>query len=315
VENLLSAWREFLRGKRKRKDVAAFSLYLMGNIFVLHRELLDKTYRHGPYHAFKINDPKPRDIHKAGVRDRLLHHAIYRILYPCFDRIFIFDSYSCRFDKGTFRAMDRFNQYARRVSHNHTRTVWVLKCDIKKFFASINHDILKSILRRRIKDENVLWLLAEIIDSFQTANMPGVGLPLGNLTSQLLVNIYMNEFDQFVKRELKEKYYIRYAEDFVILSESKIWLEHSLPKIDAYLTSQLKLSLHPRKVSIETFASGVDFLGWVHFPHRRILRTATRWRMMKRLQDEVPDEIAASYRGLLGHGNAHKLKQKIHFLL
>jgi retron-type reverse transcriptase len=315
VENLLSAWREFLCGKKKRKDVATFSLNLIGNILVLHHELVGKTYRHGPYHAFKINDPKPRDIHKAGVQDRLLHHAVYRILYPYFDKTFIFDSYSCRLGKGTYRAMDRFNQYARIVSHNNTRTAWVLKCDIKKFFASIDHDVLKNILRWHIKDENILWLLFEIVDSFQTANIPGVGLPLGNLTSQLLVNVYMNEFDQFIKRELKEKYYIRYADDFVILSESKIWLEYQLPKIAAYLTDQLKLSLHPRKVSIETFASGVDFLGWVHFPHRRVLRTATRWRMMKRLQDEVPDKIAASYRGLLGHGNTHKLKQKFPFLL
>lgn len=185
VENLLSAWREFLRGKRKRKDVAIFSLNLVGNILALHRELSDKTYCHGPYHAFKINDPKPRDIHKAEVRDRLLHHAIYRILYPYFDRTFIFDSYSCRFDKGTYRAMDRFKKYAGIVSRNHTRTAWVLKCDIKKFFASIDHETLKGILGRHIEDNDILWLLSEVIDSFHTKDKPGVGLPLGNLTSQL----------------------------------------------------------------------------------------------------------------------------------
>ena len=211
--------------------------------------------------------------------------------------------------------MDRFNRYARIVSRNHTRTAWVLKCDIKKFFASIDHGILKDILRQRINNENILWLLAEIIDSFQTADSPRIGLPLGNLTSQLLVNIYMNEFDQFIKRELREKYYIRYADDFVILSKSKIWLEQQLPNIAAYLTNQLKLSLHPRKVSIRTFASGVDFLGWVHFPHRRVLRTATRWRMAKRLEYHPSDETIDSYRGLLSHGNTRRLKQKFSFLL
>src|SRR3989344_4568005 len=185
VENLLVAWREFLRGKRKRRDVAKFSLNLMDNVLALHRELRDKTYRHGPYHAFKINDPKPRDIHKASVRDRLLHHAVYRVLYPYFDRKFIFDSFSCRRDKGTFRAMDRFKKYAGIVSRNHTRTAWVLKCDIQKFFASIDHRILKDVLRRRIGGDYTFWLLDEIIDSFHTKGKPGIGLPLGNLTSQL----------------------------------------------------------------------------------------------------------------------------------
>lgn len=138
IENLLAAWREFLHGKRSRKDVAQFSVHLTDNILSLHRELADKTYHHGPYKAFRINDPKPRDIHKASVRDRLLHHAIYRILYPYFDTKFIFDSYSCRRGKGTHRALDRFRDYARKVSKNHTQTVWVLKCDIKKFFANID---------------------------------------------------------------------------------------------------------------------------------------------------------------------------------
>ena len=161
----------------------------------------------------------------------------------------------------------------------------------------------------------MLWLLGEIIDSFQVDNRPGVGLPLGNLTSQLLVNVYMNEFDQFIKRELKEKYYIRYADDFVIVSESRAWLEYQLPKITTYLIVKLKLSLHPRKVSIKTFVSGIDFLGWVHFPHRRVLRTATKRRMMRRLHANTSDETVISYRGLLSHGNSHKLKQKFFFLL
>lgn len=143
VENLLVAWREFLRGKRKRRDVIKFSLNLMDNVLTLHRELKSKAWRHGGYYAFKINDPKPRDIHKASVRDRLMHHAIYRILYYYFDRKFIFDSFSCRRDKGTHRAMNRFRNYGRIVSKNHTQTAWVLKCDIKKFFANIDREILK----------------------------------------------------------------------------------------------------------------------------------------------------------------------------
>lgn len=311
VENLLSAWREFLRGKRRRKDVAEFSLNLTDNILVLHRELANKTYRHGPYQAFKINDPKPRDIHKATVRDRLLHHAVYRILYPYFDRKFIFDSYSCRIEKGTHRAMNRFREYAGKVSHNHAQTAWILKCDVRKFFASIDHTILKSILRRNVNNDDTLWLLGEIIDSFHTKNKGGAGLPLGNLTSQLLVNIYMNEFDHFLKRKLKIRYCVRYADDFVIVSENRRYLENLLPRISNFLETRLKLTLHPDKIFIKTFASGVDFLGWVHFPHHRVLRTSTKRRIFKRFGATSSDGTVASYLSLLGHGNTHKLKRRL----
>ena len=188
VENLLAAWKEFVRGKRKKRDVQEFQHALMDNVLALHRDLALGTYRHGGYHAFKISDPKPRDIHKASVRDRLLHHALYRMLYPFFDRTFIADSYSCRKGKGTHRAMNHFRSFAYNVSRNHTRTCWVLKCDVRKFFAS-----------------------------------------------------------------------------------------------------------------------GVDFLGWVHFRDHRVLRTSTKRRMLARIADIESDNVLNSYRGLLSHGNAHTL--------
>jgi len=311
VQNLLVSWQEFLCGKRKRKDIAEFSLYLTDNIFTLHKELTDRTYRHGPYQAFKINDPRPRDIHKASVRDRLLHHAIYRILYPYFDNKFIFDSFSCRIDKGTHRAIDQFRKYGRIVSRNHSRTAWVLKCDIRKFFASIDHDILKDILRHNIVSIDTMWLLGETIDSFHTENKFGKGLPLGNLTSQLFANIYMNGLDQFVKRTLKIKHYIRYADDFVIFHKSRVYLENLIPKISKFMDIELKLSLHPDKVSIKTIASGVDFLGWVSFQHHRVLRTSTRRRMFNKLGHELTEKSSASYLGLLSHGNAYELSKRI----
>lgn len=310
VNNLLAAWREFLSGKRHRQDVERFLLHLTDNILALHHELMDKTYHHGPYHAFRINDPKPRDIHKASVRDRLLHHAIYRVLYPYFDSKFIFDSFSCRYAKGTHRAINRLRNYCRKISHNHTRTVWILKCDIRKFFASINHKILIDILKRHL-DADTIWLLEEVIGSFHTKSTPGIGLPLGNLTSQVFVNIFMNEFDHFIKRELKITYYIRYADDFVILHESKFFLEHILPAISKYLETRLKLSLNSGKVFIKTLASGVDFLGWVHFPYHRVLRTSTKRRMLKKLEQNATDAVSASYLGLLSHGNAHHLTKEI----
>ena len=292
-----------MRGKKKRKDVAEFSLNFMGNILSLHHELVDKIYRHGGYQAFKVTDPKVRDIHKASIRDRLLHHAIYRILYPYFDRKFIHDSYSCRIDKGTHRAMNRFRNFGWTVSKNNTRTAWVLKCDIRKFFANINHTVLKRILTKFISDKDVLWLLGQIIDSFSP------GLPLGNLTSQLLINVYLNEFDQFVKRKLKAKSYIRYADDFVALSDNRLELEKLLPKIKEFLSNKLKLELHSGKVYIKTLSSGDDFLGWVHFTDHRILRKSTRKRILRRIVETPADETYQSYLGLLEHGNAKKIEQ------
>lgn len=311
LENLLISFREFLRGKKKRKDVCEFSLKFANNILSLNSELASKKYRHGRYQAFKINDPKPRDIHKASIRDRIVHHAIYRILYPYFDKYFIYDSYSCRIDKGTHRAIDRFRELSRKASKSHVKTVWVLKCDIKKFFASIDHKILKNILQRNIKDKNIMWLLENVIDSFHTQHDRRIGLPLGNVTSQIFINVYMNELDQHIKRKLRVKYFIRYADDFVILNADKNYLINLITGISEYLEKELKLFLHPDKVYIKTLSSGVDFLGWIHFPYHRILRTSTRRRMLRRLRKKPIRESTESYKGLLKHGNTYKIIRKI----
>jgi len=300
-----------LNGKRKRKDVILFSFNLMDNIYSLHNDLENKTYAHSFYEAFKLNDPKPRDIHKASVRDRLLHHAIYRILYPYFDKKFIHDSYSCRIGKGTNKATNRFRDFIRKVSKNNTKQCWILKGDIKKFFASIDHDILKQILAKHIEGQDTLWLLNKVIDSFNTKNQLSKGLPLGNLTSQLLVNIYMNEFDQFVKHNLKVKYYIRYADDFVVIYQNRKYLENILEQIKKFLENNLKLTLHPDKVFIKTISSGVDFLGWVHFPSHRVLRTSTRRRMFKRVVENPKPATIQSYLGLLKRGSTFKISQKM----
>ena len=316
-----------MRGKRKRADVQEFQYNLMGNILDLNHELVVKTYKHGGYEAFKINDPKPRDIHKASVRDRLLHHAIYRILYLYFDSTFIHDSYSCRNGKGTHRAMNQLRSFAHKVSKNHTKTCWVLKCDIRKFFTSIDQEILIQILKQHIFDKEILELLQDVIQSFHTnanstkdnlskaspcSDSTSKGLPLGNLTSQLLVNIYMNELDQYVKHILKIKQYIRYADDFVCMHHCKNHLEEIVRYIELFLQTKLWLELHPHKVSITTSASGVDFLGWVHFPHHRVLRTASKKRMERKLKESgYKDAVVVSYLGLLSHGNGWKLQKWI----
>lgn len=315
IENLLEAWREFVVGKKSRRDVEEFERYLMSNIISLHTELKNKTYKHSDYEAFNISDPKPRNIHKAEVRDRLLHHALYRKLYPFFDRTFIADSYSCRFGKGTHKAIERLHSFANKVSKNNTKTVWVLKCDIRKFFASIDQEILLKILNDYIPDKDIVAVLSEIIHSFYSTKAK-VGLPLGNLTSQLFVNIYMNEFDQFVKHRLKAKYYIRYADDFLFFAEDKVWLESAIPKISDFLWDKLRLQLHPNKLFLKTLSSGVDFLGWVNFADYRVIRTVTKRRMFKNIKlKEGQKETVQSYLGLLSHGNTTKLKNKVLNLL
>ena len=184
----------------------------------------------------------------------------------------------------------------------------IFRCDIRKFFASIDHQILIEIVKDYISDPDIIHLLVEIIGSFESTRR-GVGLPLGNLTSQLLVNIYVNRFDQFVKHTLKARYYIRYADDFVILSQDKQWLEELLVKIAEFLSRELKLSLHPDKVSIHTLGSGVDFLGWVHFPNHRVLRTVTKKRAFRKItEQDGKEETVRSYLGLMSHGNTRKMR-------
>lgn len=324
IENLLAAWQEFLPGKRNKPDVQQFQLQLMDNILQLHTDLANKMYKHSDYEHFRISDPKPRNIHKASVRDRLLHHAVYRILYPFFDKTFIADSYSCRLDKGTHKAIERFADMHRKVSCNNSRTCWVLQCDIKQFFASIDQRALLDILRGYIPDVDVMWLLGEIIESFHAdvgtilglslPDMPRRGLPLGNLTSQLFVNIYMNEFDKWVKYKLKAKYYIRYADDFVLLSDDRELLQEQLVLLRRFLDTHMHLTLHPHKVSIATLASGIDFLGWVHFPDHRVLRTAIKHRMLRRLQERAAEDSLQSYLGLLNHGVAYELQKTVSLL-
>lgn len=309
LDNLLAAWQEFLRDKRGRVDVQYFNRNLMDNILLLHEGLANHTYKPGPYQSFFISDPKPRHIHKASVRDRLVHHALYRVLYPFFDRTFISDSFSCRLDKGTHKALERFEVFTRQVSRNNTKTCWVLQCDIRKFFASINHKVLLEIVSQYIPDKDILSLLSVVVESFHT--VPEAGLPLGNLTSQLLVNIYMNKFDQFIKHQLKVKYYLRYADDFVILSRDREYLIALLQKIDVFLRNNLHLFLHPQKIQLRTVASGIDFLGWVHFFDHRVLRTTTRRRMMRKIQKHTTPEMTQSYLGLLGYGDTYQLKKEL----
>lgn len=310
IENLLEAWEDFAVGKRSKLDVQEFENHLMDNIIRLHIDLRDQTYRHGGYHAFRISDPKPRQIHKASVCDRLVHHAVHRLLYPFFDKIFVVDSFSCRLDKGTHAALNRFRDLASKAGRNHTRTVWVLKCDIRKFFASVDQKILLKILFERIPDDDIRWLLAEIVGSFNSGRL-GVGIPLGNLTSQLFANVYLNELDRFVKQDLRFSRYVRYADDFVFLSPYQNELLAILPIVSDFLRDELNLTTHPDKIILQTFASGVDFLGWVHFSDHRVLRKTTEWRIFRRVAEHPSKGTIRSYLGLLSHGDTYRLREEV----
>ena len=310
LDNLLAAWKEFRNGKQLRTDVQVFEQDLMKNLFQLHKDLETKMYKHSKYVEFKISDPKPRIIHKAAVRDRLLHHSLHRMLYPFFDSKFIVDSYSCRVNKGTHASLSRFRRFSCKVSKNNTKTVWVLKCDIKKFFASIDHRILIQLLKDFISDEDIVWILSEIINSFDLGNDKGI--PLGNLTSQLFAKIYMDKFDKFVKHVLKVKFYIRYADDFIFILKDKSILTELLPRIKEFLWNTLRLELHENKTLLKTVASGIDFLGWIHFPSHRVLRTATKRRMFRNIVfSNYDQETTQSYLGLISHGNTCKLRKEI----
>lgn len=310
LDNLLATWERFLRGKRHKKDVMIFQARLADNLINLYRSLVNYTYIHGPYSAFNISDPKPRNIHKAAVYDRLLHHLIYKELYPYFDKKFIYDVYSCRENKGVHRALNRFRYFARKVSKNNSRTCFILKCDIQKFFANIDHQTLIKILKRHISDPQIIWLIERVVFSFSSYRS-GIGLPLGNLTSQLFVNIYMHEFDMYIKQALLVKYYIRYGDDFVILADNRDYLNGLLPKISEFLKKELKLTLHKYKVIIKTYASGLDFLGWIHFSYHRQIRTTTKRKIIRRLKRFPERKTVISYLGLLEHGDTYKLRKRV----
>nr|AQS34447.1 hypothetical protein [uncultured bacterium] len=281
IENLFQAWNEFKKGKRAKKDVQIFARYLEDNLFELYFKLKSRTYRHGVYHSFYVHDPKRRHIHKASVEDRIVHHLLYKFIYGLFDKTFIYDSYSCRLEKGTHKAVRRLATLVRKVSKNYTAGCWVLKCDVKKFFASINHKILLVLLTRKIKDKKVLWLLGEIVNSFDSEFGKGRGVPLGNLTSQIFANIYLNEFDQFVKHNLKVKYYLRYADDFMFVSQDKDLLYRCINTLKKYLFENVKLELHPKKIVLRRLEWGIDFLGYIVLPHYVLPRTKTKIRILR----------------------------------
>ncbi|MFC1613004.1 reverse transcriptase domain-containing protein [Patescibacteria group bacterium] len=326
LENLFEAWDKFKKGKRHKNDVQIFEYSLEENIFKLHRKLCSKTYYHLPYSGFFICDPKVRHIHKATVRDRIIHHAIFKILNPIFDATFIPHSFSCRINKGVHKGVLALERMVRAESRNFTRPCFILKCDVQKFFDSVDHQILLNMLKKKIVDPDTMWLLGHIVGSYTASQInlfDRQGLPIGNLTSQLFANVYMNQFDQFVKHTLHIRHYARYTDDFVIASTDKEYLKELVASIRQFLNIELRLNLHPNKVSIVPFHRGVDFLGYIAFPHYRLLRKKTKLRLYRKLRKRIvayrngkisEDSLSQSlqsYLGVLSHANAYNLTEDL----
>jgi retron-type reverse transcriptase len=319
-ETLFLAWKEFRDGKSKKPDVLLFEQELEQNIFKLARELKNKTYKHDKYSDFYISDPKRRHIHKATVRDRVLHHAVVMNLNNIFEPTFIANSFSCRVGKGSHKGVNTLRSMIRKESKNDTKQCYILKCDVQKFFDSIDHGILLSFLRRKIKDPDTMWLIENVVESYTSEKSDLFhrrGVPIGNLTSQLFANVYMNEFDQFMKNKLRIKHYSRYTDDFVVVSSDKLYLENLIKKISNFLDGNLGLNLHPHKVEILSYSEGIDFLGYVVFPHHTIIRKRTKTRIIWKFRDRIKlyrtgiiekksvEASLNSYLGVLSHANAY----------
>lgn len=290
-ENLLWAAKKAQRGKRFQENVAEFNFHLERNLFKLQRELEAQSYQPGPYHTFHIRDPKPRMISAAPYRDRVVHHALCNIIEPILERSMIYDSYANRKGKGTHKAILRYQQFCR-------QNKYVLKCDVKKFFPSIDHEILKQQLRKKIGCAKTLWLIDVILDNSNRQEehlvwfpgddllTPGVrrrGLPIGNLTSQLFGNFYLNEMDHFIKESLWCKHYVRYVDDFVILGNDKRELAGIQRRIRTFL-EKYRLLLHPRKSRVYQVKEGIAFLGHRVFSDFRLVKPENVRRFRKRLK-------------------------------
>lgn len=320
IDHLFQSWEEFKRGKRKRKDVQYFGRHLEDNIFQIQQELSSLQYLHAQYDQFYVTDPKQRRISKATVKDRIVHQALYAVLNDILDKKFIFHSLSCRIGKGTHVGIVQLRRMLRKVSANGTRSCYALKMDIRRFFDTVDHQILKNLLRRNIGDEKILTITERIIDGFKIeGSTAGIGIPLGNVTSQLFANLYLHELDRFIKHGLKEKSYLRYCDDFILAANSKSHLEGLIDPIQTFLSENLRLKLHPGKMIIKKLTQGIDFVGYVLFPRHTLVRAKTKKRMKKRLKEafelymmgkieaQSMDQRLQSYLGILSHADQRSL--------
>lgn len=329
-ENILLAARKAQRNKRFRPNILEFNYNLEIEIINLQKELETKNYQTGDYKVFQLVEPKNRQISAAPYRDRVVHHALCNVISPIFEKAFIPDCYANRLGLGTHKALKRFTQFAR-------SSRYILQCDIKKYFASIDHEILKRKIRQKIKCPDTLWLIDLIIDRSNPQETVlnyftgddllapltyRKGLPLGNLTSQFFANIYLSQFDHFIKEHLRAKQYLRYVDDFALFSDDRDFLKSANLEIESYL-SKIRLLLHPNKTHLFETLYGANFVGFRVLQDRIsvISKNVSRGRkrikyLLKKIKLQKCSIIKLycsiqSWKGHLQHGNTWKLQQQL----
>lgn len=325
-DKLYAAHKKCRLGKAGKKEVVEFELNLSEELVRLQKELKEKTYQVGDYYKFTIFDPKRREIQALSYRDRIVQHNLCdNILAPLLERYLIYDNSACRKNKGAHFAMERLNKFFREFYKKHGTNGYILKCDIKKYFDSIDHKVLKTKLSRVIRDPDVLLLLFTIIDSYEKT--PGKGLPMGNQTSQWFALYYLDGLDRLIKEKYRIKYYTRYMDDCIMIHDDKTYLRECLDALTRYIENELLLEFN-QKTQLTTIKNGVDYLGFRFYLTDtgkviRRLRTSSKKRLKRRLkkfqreyrQDKIKlgdiTHSIASYKGHLKHGHTDRLQQKI----
>jgi retron-type reverse transcriptase len=302
-ENLMGAARKALRGKKSKSSAASFYFHMENEVIALQEELTSGSYIPSSYHLFEIREPKVRQICSSDFRDRVVHHAICNVIDPFFERRLIFDTYACRRGKGAHAALKRAQDFVRLYPY-------FLKCDIQKYFQSIDHEILKNLLGRIIKDDQLLALLDLIIDHAVPGNEIGKGIPIGNLTSQHFANFYLGEFDHYLKEECRLPGYVRYMDDFICFAEDKSDLAGLLEKIQEFIDQKLKLQLKEKVTRIAPVTEGVPFLGFRIFSNLIRLQRPNLIRLRRKLKSKenlyqrgqiTETELASSVRSMVAH--------------
>lgn len=343
-KNLYFAYKECLKRKRNTESAREIEPIYEKILWKIKRELEGKTWRPKPYRAFVVKEPSLREIFAADFQDRIVHHALFRIINPILESTFIYHSYACRKRKGTHLAVKNLQKSLQKCS-KYGRQIYFLKADIKSFFTSIDKEVLIKIIEKKIKNEDALWLVKKIVltnpakEAIKVGDLSlfnkipkhkslfwvseGKGLPIGNLTSQLLANVYLNPLDQFVKHILKIKHYFRYVDDFVILSASVKKLENYIKRINGFVQKNLFLELHSGKTFIKKIEEGIDFLGYIIRPDYILVRerviknfnkkiTATEEKLKKgeSLDQDLLQATINSYFAHFNHANSYRLKEK-----
>ncbi|HIH48180.1 TPA: hypothetical protein HA296_01095 [Candidatus Woesearchaeota archaeon] len=322
-DNLFLAYKKARKHKTTKYYVIDFEKDIEDNLLLLRSELLLHSYTPKPLINFIIRDPKTRKISKSDFRDRVVHHALCNIIEPRFDKSFIHDSYANRAGKGTLKAVERFDFFKRKASKNGAIPCYVLKADVKKYFETVDHDILLRTIQKKINDQRVIWLIRKILGNPLGKERSGKGMPLGNLTSQFFANVYLNELDQFVKQKLRAKYGIRDVDDFVILHPDRCILMGYKEEINRFLKKMLDIELHPNKSKIILLGNRLTFLGFRVFYYHKLLKKSSIRKMkanFERLKEEYKrerigyDTIYDFFEGWMAYAknaNTYTLRKKI----